>query len=200
MDGNQIFHGGVLPVSKLEKLQVLSLSNNSLGRPKKTNAPPGGKSSSARTKKQSASLSTLSNDSAIPSLPPTLKQLKLDSNHFSSIPPSIYSPTLTKLYKLDFSNNNLATVPMEISNLVALAELNLDNNMIVSLPETIGQLTKLKALSLRNNQIQITSTSFSDKNPQPLPAELFSETPLIDLNLGGNRMTNTQLVSVPMDN
>ena len=188
VDGNQIFHGGVAMLSDLKNLQVLSLSRNSLGKPKKIN-PSGTKGGATST---SARLPKMP---SIPSLPSTLKQLKLDSNHFSSIPLSIYSPNLTKLQKLDFSNNNLATIPVEISNLVALLELNLDNNMIVSLPDTIGQLKKLKALSLKNNQIQVTSTSFSDKNPQPLPASLFTETPLIDLNLGGNQMTNTQLVS-----
>ena len=163
-----------------------------MGKPKRTNAS--GKKGAA-AKSGATNLLLPANTPSVPPLPSTLKQLKLDSNHFSSIPPSIYSPNLTKLFKLDFSNNNLATVPVEISNLVALAELNLDNNMIVSLPDAMGQLKKLKALSLKNNQIQVTSSAFSDKNPQPLPAVLFSETPLIDLNLEGNKMTNTQLVS-----
>ena len=38
VEGNHISHGGVSPVSKLENLQVLSLSKNSLGKPKRTNA------------------------------------------------------------------------------------------------------------------------------------------------------------------
>ena len=52
---------------------------------------------------------------------------------------------------------------------------------------------KLKSLSLKNNKICVLNTSFTEKNPQPIPAELFTETPIIDLNLAGNRMTNTQL-------
>lgn len=74
-----------------------------------------------------------------------------------------------------------------------LVELNLDNNVIVSLPNEIGQLKKLKALSLKNNYIQVKSTNFSETNPQPLPASLFSDTLLIDLNLHGNKLTSTQL-------
>ena len=74
-----------------------------------------------------------------------------------------------------------------------LVELNLDNNVIVSLPNEIGQLKKLKALSLKNNYIRVKSTNFSESNPQPLPASLFADTLLIDLNLHGNPLTSTQL-------
>ena len=76
---------------------------------------------------------------------------------------------------------------------VSLTELNLDNNMITSLPKELGQLKKLKALSLRNNYIQVKSTNFTESNPQPIPAELFTDTLIIDLNLGGNPLTNTQV-------
>lgn len=74
-----------------------------------------------------------------------------------------------------------------------MTELNLDNNVIVSLPNEIGQLKKLKSLSLKNNYIQVKSTNFSEANPQPIPASLFENTPLIDLNLHGNKLTSTEL-------
>ena len=57
----------------------------------------------------------------------------------------------------------------------------------------VGQLKKLKALSLKNNYIQVKSTNFTHANPQPIPASVFQDTLLIDLNLHGNQMTNTQL-------
>ena len=130
---------------------------------------------------------------AVPPLPSALKQLTLDNNFFSSIPLTVLSPSLSKLEKLDLSYNQLAALPAEISHLVKLEELKLDHNMIVALPEAMGMLSKLKTLSLKDNAISVSSTIFTARNPQPLPASLFTDTPLIDLNLHGNRMTSTQL-------
>ncbi|KAI2493186.1 hypothetical protein MHU86_21335 [Fragilaria crotonensis] len=157
------------PISKLSSLQTLSAGSNLLG-------------------KLSADVSE-----AVPTLPASLKQLALDHNFFSSVPMSVVSSTLTKLEKLDLSFNQLAVLPADIANLVSLEELKADHNMIVSLPETMGRLTKLKTLSLKGNSISVTSTIFSPRNPQPLPASLFTDTPLIDLNLHGNRLTSTEL-------
>ena len=72
-------------------------------------------------------------------------------------------------------------------------ELRLDDNQIDFLPPNMGKLTKLKSLSLRNNQFTVTSTVFTERNPQPIPQSLFADTSLIDLNLHGNKMTNTEL-------
>ena len=71
--------------------------------------------------------------------------------------------------------------------MVALTELILDNNVIVSIPNELGHVKKLKALSLRNNYIQY------GVNPQPIPTSVFEDTLLIEFNLHGNPMTNTQL-------
>lgn len=123
---------------------------------------------------------------SFPSLPPNVKTLKLHGNSFSSIPRQICDPKLP-LEKLDLSNNNLACVPPEMCNLSALTELNLDNNVIVSLPNEMGRLKKLKALSLKNNYL-------TKSNPQPIPAAIFTETVLIDLNLHGNdKITSTDI-------
>ena len=55
------------------------------------------------------------------------------------------------------------------------------------------KLLKLKALSLRHNKITVKSTMFTSSNPQPIPKGLFVNTLVVDLNLEGNAMTNTQL-------
>ena len=123
-------------------------------------------------------------------LPLELRQFNLCANYLSHVPVCVMSAHLVKLEKLDLSQNQLAVVPIEIANLKQLTELNLDDNVIISLPGAIGLLTKLKVLSLRNNRI-----AYSDKSSQqqPLPASLFSQTPLIDLNLHGNPLTVKEL-------
>ena len=67
-----------------------------------------------------------------------------------------------------------------------------------SLCPEISKLTKLKSLSLEYNAINVNDarTKWTDDNPQPLPKGLFESTQLIDLNLKGNQMTNSQLVSL----
>lgn len=69
----------------------------------------------------------------------------------------------------------------------------MDSNVIVSLREEVGKLSKLKTLSLKNNYIQVKTTNFSSSNPQPIPASVFEDTLLIDLNLHGNKLSSTQL-------
>lgn len=178
LDGNLLVAGSLEPVSALSKLQALSAGGNRLGPP----IPRDPKHPQQSTPE------------ALPQFPTSLKSIKLDNNSFSSFPMQIVVPNrLTKLERIDFSNNNLAAIPEAISNLASLTELNLDNNVIVSLPDTIGELKKLKTLSLRNNQIQVSNTNFSDTNPQPLPVSLFEDTLLIDLNLHGNPLSSTQL-------
>jgi Leucine-rich repeat (LRR) protein len=178
LDNNKLPPGSLAPVTFMTKLQNLSVCGNRLGK-------PAAQDPSHARRQQLVE--------AVPELPPSLKQLNLASNFFSHVPRHILSQNLIKLEILDLSGNHLAVAPLEVANLVNLLELNLDNNAIVALPEEIGSMKKLKVLSLRNNQLRVTSTTFSDKSPQPLPKSLFTDTHLIDLNLHGNQMTNTQL-------
>lgn len=162
-----VLNNTLAPISKLTKLQTLSLGKNKLDN------------------------STNTNTAIFPSLPPKVKQLKVNNNALITIPKQIC--ITTSLEKLDLSYNNIAALPPEIGNLVSLTELVLDNNMITSLPIEIGTLSRLKVLSLRNNYIQVKSTNFTESNPQPIPENLFTNTSIIDLNLGGNTLSNTQL-------
>lgn len=177
LDDNDLCSGSLEPVAKLTSLQSLSVARNKLGK-----SPPPDPAKQQRHSPE-----------ALPQLPASLKQLNLSSNELFRIPRSVCSSNLSKLEKLDLSCNSIAALPPEIVNLVNLQDLNLDGNLIVSLPEEIGKLSKLKALSLRDNKISLTSDVFSETNPQPLPKSLFTDTLLIDLNLHGNDMTNTQL-------
>lgn len=173
-DENQLTALALKNISELPKLQTLSACGNMLGMPITEN-------------------NSRSKSIPLPSLPPSLKQLKLSFNSFESFPLSICSSNLYKLEKLDLSNNSIASIPEAISSLSSLTELNLDQNAISSLTETIGKLKKLKSLSLRRNQVRVDSVVFSDQNPQPIPASLFTQTQVIDLNLDGNLITSTQL-------
>jgi Leucine-rich repeat (LRR) protein len=172
LESNDLHAGGVGPISSLEKLQNLSLNNNKLGLKHASTDPA---------------------DNPLPELPPSIKHIHLSNNMLLKVPRAICSPSLTKLEKLDLSRNSLVVIPSELCSLPSLVELNLDHNKIASLPANIGNLKLLKALSLRNNQLRVTSTHFTNKHPQPLPKSLFTNTLLIDLNLHGNSLTNTQM-------
>ena len=174
LDGNKLLTGSLGPLSSLNKLQTLSVKRNKLGKSLQSefgNVPP----------------------APLPALPASLKQLHLAENPLGSIPDSLLTGTLVKLELLDLSHTGVRDVPLELVLLTGLQELRLDDNQIAFLPPNMGQLKKLKVLSLRNNQFTVASTIFTERNPQPLPKSLFVDTPLIDLNLHGNKMTNTQL-------
>jgi Leucine-rich repeat (LRR) protein len=95
-DENALGINALHSLSNLSKLQILTLGNNRLHYPDP---------SAASTSHQS-----------FPTLPSNVKQLKLNSNAFSSIPLQICDRRLS-LEKLDLSHNNLAAIPPEICNL-----------------------------------------------------------------------------------
>jgi leucine-rich repeat protein SHOC2 len=176
LDFNDLHAGSLGSISSLLKLQNLSLANNKLAL-----SPP--------TTPATANLTC----EPLPTLPPTIRVINLSSNLLASVPRALCSPLLTNLERIDLSSNSIAVIPVELTQLPNLLDLNLDKNLIVLLPDEIGRLTKLKVLSLRDNKIQVSSTNFNETIPQPLPKSLFLDTLLIDLNLHGNKMTNTQL-------
>ena len=158
-------------ISNLGKLQNLTAGNNSLG----LNGEDG-------------------TSGPMPSLPSSLKQLILDQNSFSWIPPSVVAKNLTNLERLDLSSNKLEIIPDEIENLAQLEELKLDRNNIAFLPSTMGKLVRLKSLSLCYNKLTGSSSNgWNESHPQPIPPALLTDTALIDLTLTGNSLTSTQL-------
>lgn len=178
VDGNKLMPGTLAVVSKLPKLKSLSLNNNQLGKMIAPQTSP----NAPKTKPVAPA------DALPPSLPKGLKTILLSNNALPVIPKSILEGAipLKMLEKLDLSSNLLTSLPETIATLVKLNDLNLDDNALTKLPASMGKLTQLKVLSLRRNKIALT-------DPQPLPEELWKNTPLIDLNLHGNPMTTTQL-------
>ena len=180
-DENQLSADSLNVISKFSKLQILSMQGNRLGQRLPSEVP----------KKKSPAPMILSIDDCS-DIPKSLKQVNMSHNMLSKVPPCLYNVGM-KLEKLDVSFNRIISIPAEIFHLKGtLTEINLDNNTLVSLPVEMGMLTKLKSLSLKNNHI---SKNKNKRDPQPLPSTLFTDTPLIDLNLHGNPMTNTELVS-----
>ncbi|MDZ8025099.1 MAG: COR domain-containing protein, partial [Nostoc sp. DedQUE11] len=73
------------------------------------------------------------------------------NNQLSSLPPEISQ--LSSLTELYLSNNQLSNLPPEISQLSSLTRLYLNDNQLSSLPPEISQLSSLTELYLSNNPL-----------------------------------------------
>lgn len=208
LDHNALRAGTIEVLSHLTKLQKLSLAHNRLDEMAPSKPPPQNQQQqhanrtttiirkmAPPTNHTKPKKSTESSDSSniLPTLPESIKEINLACNRLTTLPVSLLSASLTRLTKVDLSDNRLQNVD-QIWVLSNLEELQLDSNLISFLPEAMGTMKKLKILSLRYNQFRVRSTVFNTTNNiQPIPASLFTDTPLIDLNLDGAEMTNTQL-------
>jgi Leucine-rich repeat (LRR) protein len=89
---------------------------------------------------------------------PTLKQLRLDSNHLTSLPDLLSEPHKSKLIYLSLSYNNLTALPdwVYFFTRVSLEKLDLSFNQpgFKEVPESFGNLECLKVLHMQGNQIQ----------------------------------------------
>jgi Leucine-rich repeat (LRR) protein len=131
---------------------------------------------------------------SLPPVPPSLQQLNLSQCGFKDIPQSLLS--LPNLVKLNLSNNQISRIPDNLTQWKSLQDLNLDNNQIAELPDSTGDMSSIKVLSLKQNRLAVSTTTsnrLTARDKQPIPARLLKDTPLVDLNLHGNPMTNAQL-------
>ncbi|MBI5823763.1 MAG: leucine-rich repeat domain-containing protein [Chloroflexi bacterium] len=143
-----------------------------------------------------------SKDSKLTELPDSLwkltklQKLNLSNNQLTTLPPSLGQ--LTRLTKLDLSNNQLTTLPDSLGQLTQLTELNLSSNQLTTLPDSLGQLTQLQTLNLSNNQLTA------------LPDSLGQLAQLTELDLSSNQLTTlpdslaqaqlTQLTNLDLSN
>ncbi|XP_056004929.1 slit homolog 2 protein-like isoform X2 [Ostrea edulis] len=110
-------------------------------------------------------------------IPGDTTELYLDVNNIKHLPPEI--GRLTKLQRLDLSNNNLVTLPHHIfSKFTNLATLILSYNQLECMaPTSFSGLHKLRILSLHGNNIS------------SIPYGTFKDlTSLTHLALGGNQL------------
>jgi internalin A len=102
--------------------------------------------------------------------------------------------------KLDLSEMELTTLPLEVFQLTNLTNLSLSGNRLTALPPEIAQLTNLQSLSLNENQltavpseviqlINLQSLYMLGNQLTALPPEITQLTNLQSLDLNVNRLT-----------
>lgn len=85
--------------------------------------------------------------------PMNLTSLSLNKAKLASVPSELFVK-LSRLEKLDLSENNLAQLPDEICLLNRLVFLSVARNKLESLPNEFPQLRNLKSLDLHSNNIR----------------------------------------------
>src|SRR3989338_3522530 len=112
------------------------------------------------------------NQTLLPSSPPVV------CKRFTNLGESLKNIEIACV--LDLSNQNLTTVPNDITKLTKLNELNLSNNKFTSIPASVLDVSTLITLNLSNNQIS--------KAPQ----NLGKLTNLQSLNLSENNFSENE--------
>ncbi len=79
-----------------------------------------------------------------------LEELDLSHNQLTGALPAEIRH-LTRLRKLDVSDNAMTGVPAEIGQLAELRSLDLSNNQLTGLPNELAKLTNLEVLDLSGN-------------------------------------------------
>ncbi|MEV5210306.1 COR domain-containing protein [Micromonospora sp. NPDC053740] len=105
----------------------------------------------------------------------SLEILNLSRNHFSQIPPVIF--TLTMLRELQLSRNQLRSLDGGIGRLSRLRGLYASRNLIQDLPKDIRNLAELRTLNVRNNRLS------------HLPDEIFALAQLDELDVSENSIS-----------
>uniref|UniRef100_A0AAQ4NYQ2 Protein scribble homolog n=1 Tax=Gasterosteus aculeatus aculeatus TaxID=481459 RepID=A0AAQ4NYQ2_GASAC len=128
---------------------------------------------------------------------PNLRELWLDRNHLSSLPPELGN--LRRLVCLDVSENRLEELPSELNGLLALTDLLLTQNLLEVVPDSIGCLKQLSILKVDQNRLthltdsigeceNLTELILTENLLQSLPRSLGKLKKLTNLNVDRNRL------------
>lgn len=130
-----------------------------------------------------------------------LKRLQISAN-LTSLPAEILS-LADSLEILDVSNNQLCSLPYELSQLKKLKIIFASNNRFRSLPEVLGQCENLEMIGFKSNQItQICGSALppklrwltlTDNRLDALPDAIGQRSQLQKLLVAGNRLQQLPL-------
>lgn len=84
----------------------------------------------------------------------SLHILNISHNKLSALPDGICSEHLVHLSQINASNNQITSLPSELSSLPHLNSLHLANNQLHELPNELSECTKLKELVVNGNKIK----------------------------------------------
>lgn len=115
---------------------------------------------------------------------PDLVRIDFSNNQMQSLPNRIN--LFTSIQSLNMSNNRLSKVPDTIGDLTTLTYLNIGTNNLESLPQTVGSLMQLNTLILNRNKLTI------------LPLTVGRLTNLTELDVTDNHTTSPPVETVAL--
>ncbi|XQJ30526.1 dual specificity protein phosphatase, putative [Leishmania guyanensis] len=80
-------------------------------------------------------------------------ELLLYNYGLDAVPSEVYNPPLLQVVVLDVSQNNLTSLPQELSFLAHLRKLVVSYNKLTELPDSLGNLSELESLDASHNAL-----------------------------------------------